>query len=129
MPLSRILFRLDGRVPRFTFWVAFAAYLMALQLLGVVNLVVQQISGEEGTSLVVLLILFLINIVLGLMWFAVLAKRAHDRNHPGWYPIVVGVIPILGMAWLLIEFGFFSGTDGPNKYGDDPRAPLAPAVP
>ena len=34
----------------------------------------------------------------------------------GWW-VLIGLIPIIGALWLLIELGFLKGTDGPNRYG------------
>lgn len=82
---------------------------------------------------------------------ALMTKRLHDLNRSGIYaalfylpaavaaltyfagrvPFVVEVekwsgwiLAFAGTAgvWFLIQLGFFSGTDGPNRYGDDPRA-------
>jgi len=30
---------------------------------------------------------------------------------------LIGLIPIIGGIWLLIELGFLKGTDGPNRFG------------
>jgi len=43
-------------------------------------------------------------------------KRFHDRDKSGWW-VLIGLIPIIGALWLLIELGFLKGTDGPNRYG------------
>ena len=34
----------------------------------------------------------------------------------GWW-VLIGLIPIIGGIWLLIELGFLKGTDGPNRFG------------
>jgi uncharacterized membrane protein YhaH (DUF805 family) len=48
-------------------------------------------------------------------------KRFHDLDKSGrWVWIVL--IPVVGMAWLLIECGFQPGTAGPNRFGPDPLA-------
>ena len=31
------------------------------------------------------------------------------------------LIPYIGWVWALVELGFFKGTDGPNRFGPDPR--------
>ena len=46
-------------------------------------------------------------------------KRAHDRDHSGWY-IMLTMIPIIGMIFSL-DLYFLKGNDGTNKYGADPR--------
>lgn len=50
---------------------------------------------------------------------AIAVKRAHDRGRSGWF-VLVGLIPIVGGLWLLVELGFLKGTDGDNAYGPDP---------
>jgi uncharacterized membrane protein YhaH (DUF805 family) len=59
--------------------------------------------------------------VLALAWFSICmeVKRWHDRNKSAWW-LFVGLIPVIGGIWTLIECGFRRGTVGPNKYGDDP---------
>jgi uncharacterized membrane protein YhaH (DUF805 family) len=39
-------------------------------------------------------------------------KRFHDRDKSGWW-VLIGLVPVLGGIWLLIELG----TPGPNRYG------------
>ena len=43
-------------------------------------------------------------------------KRFHDRDKSGWW-VLIGLIPIIGALWLLVELGFLKGTDGPNRFG------------
>ena len=43
-------------------------------------------------------------------------KRFHDRDKSGWW-VLIGLIPIIGPIWLLIELGFLAGTPGANRYG------------
>ena len=43
-------------------------------------------------------------------------KRFHDRDKSGWW-VLIGLVPIIGAIWLLIELGFFKGTPGPNRFG------------
>ncbi len=62
----------------------------------------------------------LIMLVPGIL---VTIKRAHDRNHSGWF-ILLCFIPILNL-WPAIELGFLAGTNGPNQYGPDPKQPQA----
>src|SRR5262245_20024080 len=43
-------------------------------------------------------------------------KRFHDRDKSGWW-VLIGLIPIIGAIWLLVELGFLAGTPGPNGFG------------
>lgn len=51
---------------------------------------------------------------------AVLVKRWHDRDKSGWW-VLIGLIPLIGGIWMLIECGFLDGTPGSNKYGPSPK--------
>lgn len=46
-------------------------------------------------------------------------KRWHDRNKSGWWSLIA-FVPIVGAIWMLVELGIMRGTDGPNRYGQDP---------
>lgn len=50
---------------------------------------------------------------------AVSVKRCHDRDRPGWFLLIV-LIPVVGYLWALVELGLMAGTDGDNRYGEDP---------
>lgn len=46
-------------------------------------------------------------------------KRFHDRGKSGWW-VLVGLLPGIGIWWILIECGFLKGTPGNNQFGSDP---------
>jgi uncharacterized membrane protein YhaH (DUF805 family) len=63
--------------------------------------------------------------VLGLwMSLAVAAKRFHDRGKTAWW-VLIGLVPIVGFIWYLVDLGILEGEEGANKYGPDPRVPRA----
>jgi uncharacterized membrane protein YhaH (DUF805 family) len=112
MPPARMLFGLEGRIGRRSWWLwgmlallAFAAY--ATVLLRVVGV------GARTTDLIV-------NALVLWPSIAISVKRWHDRDKAGWWVLVV-LIPIVGWIWLLIENGMRRGTPGPNRYGEAPR--------
>jgi uncharacterized membrane protein YhaH (DUF805 family) len=43
-------------------------------------------------------------------------KRFHDRDKSGWW-VLIGLVPVIGALWFLIERGFLAGTPGPNPFG------------
>ena len=45
-------------------------------------------------------------------------KRAHDRDRSGFFVLVL-FIPILNL-WPLVELTFLKGTEGTNRFGEDP---------
>ena len=57
------------------------------------------------------------------------ARRFQDMGHPGWWALVtlvVSFIPIVGGAISILVLFFlflYPGTNGPNKYGPDPKNP------
>ena len=55
-----------------------------------------------------------------MLWssFALQAKRWHDRDKSAWW-ILLNFIPIANL-WALIETLFLRGTEGSNRFGDDP---------
>jgi len=61
--------------------------------------------------------------IIGLIFLypalALYAKRWHDRGKSGWWTLI-GLVPIIGGLWILVELGFLRGTEGPNQYGNDP---------
>jgi hypothetical protein len=58
------------------------------------------------------------------LWLALAmqVKRWHDRGKSGWM-ILIHLIPIVGTVWSMAELGFFPGTIGANRYGEDPLQP------
>jgi len=72
--------------------------------------------GAVGT--IILLVIMIPFIWAGL---ALSAKRWHDRGKSAWW-ILIGLIPLIGAIWTLVENGFLKGTEGPNQYGPDPLA-------
>ncbi|HHT9144875.1 MAG TPA: DUF805 domain-containing protein [Candidatus Wunengus sp. YC61] len=110
---AQFFFSFQGCIGRKRFWLH---YFLPLALPAIVlSVVINTMSGYQGRSghgsLVFLVIL----------WpaFAVSTKRWHDRNKSGWWNLI-GLIPILGGIWVLVENGFLRGTVGNNQYGSNP---------
>jgi uncharacterized membrane protein YhaH (DUF805 family) len=109
-----LLLSMEGRITRRSFWLTILA-------VAVVSIIVRIIDGLIGSSL------FygtgILGIIFGLLMIypaiALYAKRWHDRGKSGWWSLI-GLIPIIGGIWLLIELGFLRGTVGANSYGPDP---------
>jgi uncharacterized membrane protein YhaH (DUF805 family) len=109
MGWGQFLFSFEGRITRQQYWLRFTLPSFVISLiLGVLAAV--PVMG-------VISILYTIAII----WpsIAVGAKRCHDRDRSGWF-LLIGLIPILGAIWLLIDLGFLRGTSGPNRFGPDP---------
>ncbi|MEL7189336.1 MAG: DUF805 domain-containing protein [Pseudomonadota bacterium] len=59
---------------------------------------------------------------------AVAVRRLHDRDMSGWWilgVVVVSFIPLIGLLGSIafIVLMFLPGTDGPNRFGPDPKKP------
>jgi uncharacterized membrane protein YhaH (DUF805 family) len=112
---TRVWFEFHGRCSRFDYWVVYLVALYAV--LGVLALGV--LAVQSWVPFVALTSLWLWEPFLFWPGLAVGVKRCHDRDHSGWF-LLVGLIPIIGSIWLLIELGFLRGTIGPNRFGPDP---------
>ena len=69
-------------------------------------------------SAVLMLVVLIFAAVCGIMLGI---KRCHDRDRSGRF-LLIGLIPIVGAIWLLVDLGFLRGTAGPNGFGPDPLA-------
>ena len=112
----------DGRIPRFTYWVCS----IGLNLAGLVVFAVlgagfgALLVGETTAFGAAIFIFFLGFAAIFYFNLVVLIKRWHDRDKQAWYVLIL-FIPLIGPIWTFVELGFLAGTDGENRYGDDPR--------
>ncbi len=114
MPLSDVLLSSSGRIPRSTYWI----YGIAIGLLSVLaSFLDVAVFGNDQSSPFPLFsaIVSLLSLVPGIM---VSIKRCHDRNHSGWFLLIL-FIPLVNL-WPAVELAFIRGTDGDNEYGPDP---------
>ena len=42
-----------------------------------------------------------------------------------WAAVAVGIAMFIGFIWGLVEMYFLKGTNGPNRFGPDPQAPVS----
>ena len=106
----------------------------------------QFLAGVENENLdaTVMGVPMMIGGILAILWFlaafipslAVTIRRLHDRNLSGWWYgglLIASFIPILnifagiGMLVMLVVL-MLDGTDGPNRFGPDPKDPSQAAV-
>ena len=112
-PLKDVFLSLRGRVPRSTYWVC--GFLMPYIIVMAIGFIQETfVAGLD--SRVCDLILAALMFLLAL---PVHVKRCHDRNRSGLF-LFVGLIPIAGGIWLLVELGSRPGTPGENRFGQDP---------
>ena len=104
----------SGRISRKVFWIYGVLLMIAGTL--IVFGIIAAISSASGTLAMILAV----PAYIALIWvsLAMQAKRWHDRNKSAWW-ILIGLIPVIGGLWALIETGFLRGTVGANRFGDD----------
>lgn len=107
----RVMLDPRGRVSRRTFWLYGVVALGGLGLLGRALLDIARIEAEHRDTL--------LNMLLVWPGIAVSAKRWRDRNRSGWW-VAVGLIPVIGQIWMLLDNGFVRGTAGANRFGPPP---------
>ena len=119
MDITFLLFNFQGRVRRLHYWLAAIG---AGVVLGTVAMVILSFSGIASghPNPIVMLPLFAIYALDIWIGIALGVKRCHDRDKSGWF-LLVGLIPIIGGLWLLIDLGFLDGTPGPNRFGASPK--------
>jgi uncharacterized membrane protein YhaH (DUF805 family) len=124
--MFKTLFGFHGRLSR----AGFAEALLALVLVNVAAVVAWKFISANGLpgltaagdlSEAIGLAVFVLTALLTL-WalLAVSAKRAHDRGRSAWW-LLLGVVPVLGQLWWLIDLGVLAGSKGDNKYGAEPH--------
>jgi uncharacterized membrane protein YhaH (DUF805 family) len=116
MSVWEILSSFHGRIPRKTFWIASICLTVPV---GIVAAMIDIVTGYEEVDQVGPGDFFALLFILPIL--AIDIKRLHDRNRSGWF-ILINFVPVVGSIWFLIEVGLLAGTDGPNRYGEDPLA-------
>ena len=113
---GKLLFSFKGRIPRSAFWISACILFPLGTVIGFMS------SASEGTGFphVVIWGVYVCWILLSIwMSLAIYAKRWHDCSKSGWMTLVI-LIPAIGPIWLIVYLGFVRGTQGANRFGDDP---------
>lgn len=111
-----LFFSFEGRINRAKFW-------LGIVILWAVVWILALIAAAANSGFLWGLV-GILGIVLIWPSLALSIKRWHDRNKSGWW-VLIGLVPIIGGLWALIETGILPGTIGPNEYGIDPLGPIA----
>jgi uncharacterized membrane protein YhaH (DUF805 family) len=109
--ISWLLFSFQGRISRKAYWFAAFIFLAAQLTAALADRIVFGESDYVLSGLTTLVLLFG-NLAVG-------AKRFHDRGKSAWW-LLIGLVPLIGWIWVLIENGFLRGEAGPNRFGPDP---------
>ena len=117
MDWKYLLTSFDGRINRAKFWAAigviFAGAIVAMLIDNLIGTTIQDLPyGYVYIIYAIAMIYFAL---------AVYAKHWHDRDKSGWWTLI-GLVPLIGGIWLIVELGILEGTRGPNRYGPDPLA-------
>ena len=111
-PLWRLLLDPRGRIARSTWWLFGVLLPLGLGLLLHALLGIARVRAEIAEHLV--------NLVLLWPTLAISVKRWHDRDKSGWWVLVM-LVPVVGWVVALVVNGFLPGTQGPNRFGSEPR--------
>ena len=115
MTLVQLYFGIKGRIPRRTYWLH---GVLSLLLLGIVFdglMTIARVDPDTANGVISLVLLWPL--------MAVSAKRQHDFNFSAWWALI-HFIPAVGSLVLLLVDGLMPGTQGPNRFGPDPRTAL-----
>ena len=115
LSMKEIFLSFQGRIPRKVFWLygILALYISAALVFGVIFGIASVVGDWFGILAIPLYIM--------VIWaaLAVQIKRWHDRDKSGWW-VLIGLIPVVGPIWQLVECGFLEGTQGDNRFGPAP---------
>ena len=114
---TELYFSFNGRISRSTY---FLKYILPSTLLTIFFIIINWATNDTDILMISGLVL---NLILLMPSLTMNVKRCHDRNRSGSFLFIM-LIPIIGGLWALIEMCFFKGTDGVNKYGQDPLKSL-----
>lgn len=118
-----LYFSFSGRIPRSTYWLRFYVPCMLLFLL---TLALDFSLGTFNEEYNVGLFGFIFSLALLYSMVAIYVKRLHDRDHSGWFALLL-LVPLVNL-WPAIEIMFLRGTKGPNRFGADPADEAATAA-
>jgi uncharacterized membrane protein YhaH (DUF805 family) len=106
----------SGRAVRSEYW-----YWVLFAIIGaIVAEIIDYILGITAVYPLFGLAIFLPGIAVGV-------RRLHDLDRSGWW-LLLSLIPLVGGIILIVWF-CSRGTIGPNRFGQDPLAGMAPPIP
>jgi uncharacterized membrane protein YhaH (DUF805 family) len=109
--MSKMLFSFEGRISRKPFWM----FILVVFIGTIITTFIDMATTGQDTGIASLLFILII------FWpsLAIQVKRWHDRDKSGWW-VLINFVPILGPIWALVENGFLTGTEGSNRFGENP---------
>ena len=114
---------MDGRIGRGKFWLGILGLVVAYLILSSILLIsgLMSIDPETGNPVGSGYWIGSLILAAAIIWpsLCVYGKRFHDRDKSAWW-VLIGLVPLVGPIWLLIECGLLQGSDGANRFGPDP---------
>jgi uncharacterized membrane protein YhaH (DUF805 family) len=108
----------SGRARRSEYWFFSLFFFIASVVAGLIDGALGfGIGAGQGVIWAITCLVFLIP---GIM---VAIRRLHDLDRTGWW-LLIAFVPVVGSIVLLV-FYVMSGTEGPNRFGPDPKAPAS----
>ncbi|MBP9591974.1 MAG: DUF805 domain-containing protein [Steroidobacteraceae bacterium] len=112
----------EGRARRKEYWFFILFNVLAVVVLGIIDVVLGTSSKEAGLGL--LSGIYLLAVLLPAL--AVTVRRLHDTDRSGWW-ILIEFIPLIGGLVLLV-FTLLDSTPGSNRFGPSPKGEVAGGV-
>ncbi|MDI6025517.1 DUF805 domain-containing protein [Corticibacterium sp. UT-5YL-CI-8] len=117
MDWKYLLTSYQGRINRAKFWAGVGLLVAAGIVVNILDAALGLHIGEYPFGILAIIATpFYIYLAL-----AVYTKRWHDRDKSGWWSLI-GLVPVIGGVWLIVELGILEGTRGANRFGPDPLA-------
>ena len=105
---------IEGRINRAKLWAGVGVMIAGSIIFGILDAL---LGTRLGSGIGVLGAIYSLAMIYPAI--ALYAKRWHDRDKSGWWTLI-GLIPVIGFIWMLIELGILAGTAGSNRFGPDP---------
>jgi uncharacterized membrane protein YhaH (DUF805 family) len=118
------MWSIQGRVSRSQYWLVaglslfVSGILILFSVLAIPALMFMAFVAPNTASMLSI-VLNILTIPLWILSIITTVKRYHDRDKSGWW-ILIALIPVIGFIWGFVECGFLKGTEGVNRFGDDP---------
>ena len=110
------LFSFKGRMNRLKYWL-YSIVPIAIMFIAAMPIILTAQEGREASPFFSLLMFVAIVIAVWIS-LAIQVKRWHDIDQSGWW-VLAGMIPYVNII-VLIVLGFVKGTEGTNRFGEDP---------
>lgn len=109
---------INGRAPRSEYWFWILFIFIVGIIAGILDAVIFGAAAAEGGPIGLIL-----NLALLIPGITVSVRRLHDVDRSGWWLFII-LIPLIGF-FVLLYWYCKKGTDGSNRFGNDPLLTIA----